>query len=157
MSAAGNQTKATSIPAIERASERSWADWLTLFEAEGAAKLPHSEIAKIALAALPESLQNPHWWAQGVAIAFEQHTGLRVPGQSSTGDFRVSASRTMSCNRDEAIERWIARFARSTHLGGVLYSRCDGSVHFAAETISQSVWSAMATIQGREVIDGSSW
>lgn len=117
MSAAGNQTKATSIPAIERASERSWADWLTLFEAEGAAKLPHSEIAKIALAALPESLQNPHWWAQGVAIAFEQHTGLRVPGQSSTGDFRVSASRTMTCNRDEAIERWIARFAGSTHLG----------------------------------------
>ena len=117
MGTAGNETKATSISAIERASERSWADWVTLFETEGAAQLTHPEIARIALAALPEQLQNPHWWAQGVAIAFEQHVGLRVPGQSSTGDFRVSASRTMSCDRDEAIARWIARFAGSTHLG----------------------------------------
>ncbi len=78
---------------------------------------PPPEIARIALAALPEQLQNPHWWAQSVAIAFEQHVGLRVPGQSSTGDFRVSASRTMSCDRDEAVARWIARFAGSPHLG----------------------------------------
>lgn len=119
MSAAGNQTKATSIPAIERAFGRSWAEWLEIFAQAGAAKLPHPEIARIALEALPETDtdQNRHWWAQGVAIAFEQHVGLRVPGQSSTGDFRVSASRTMSCDRDEAIERWIARFAGSPHLG----------------------------------------
>ena len=53
---AGNETKATNIPAIERAGERSWADWLELFEAEGAAQLslPPPEIARIALAALPE-------------------------------------------------------------------------------------------------------
>jgi hypothetical protein len=43
--------------------------------------------------------------------------------------------------------------SRSMHPGGVLYSRCDGSVHFAAETISQTIWSAMSTIQGREVVD----
>lgn len=117
MSASGNQTKATSISAIERASARSWAEWLSLFEAEGAAKLTHAEIARIARAAMPDTLKNPDWWAQGTAIAFEQHTGLRVPGQSSTGDFRVSASRTMGLDRDEAIERWAALFEAKPHLG----------------------------------------
>lgn len=113
----GNQTKAENVPAIERASGRSWADWLALFERENAGRLPHNEIARIARAAMPETLKNPDWWAQGTAIAFEQHIGVRVPGQSSTGEFRVSASRTMGCDRDESIERWIARFADLPHLG----------------------------------------
>ncbi len=76
----GNQTRAESVPAIERASNRSWSDWLALFDAAGAASLPHPEIARIARAAMPGTLKNPDWWAQGTAIAFEQHVGIRVPG-----------------------------------------------------------------------------
>lgn len=105
---AGNQTRAESVSAIERASGRSWDAWVKLFEAQNAAKLPHAEIAKIAGAALPDSLANPDWWAQGTAIAYEQHAGLRVPGQSSDGFFRVSASRTMALDRDAAITAWVA-------------------------------------------------
>lgn len=143
MSAAGNQTKATSIPGIERATERSWQDWLALFKAHDAAKLPHPEIAKIARAAVPETLYNPDWWAQGVAIAFEQHMGLRVPGQSSTGEFRVSASRTLDCDRDEAIERWIARFAGVPHL--------DHEVHNVRQsrTAKRSFWRATLDNAGK--------
>lgn len=113
----GNKTKAGNIPALERASGRSWTSWLEVFEAAGAAKLGHAEIAKAALEAMPAELQNAEWWAQGAAIAFEQHAGLRVPGQSSTGDFRVSASRTAPLDRDEAIARWVARFGEQAHRG----------------------------------------
>lgn len=114
-SAQGNQTKAGNISALERATGRSWADWLDLFDSAGAAKLPHADIARVAREAMPDSLENPDWWAQGAAIAFEQHAGLRVPGQSSAGDFRVSASRTVTFGRDEAIERWTARFGEQSH------------------------------------------
>lgn len=115
---ASNLTRAENIPAIERATGRSWDSWVKLFEAAGAAKLPHAEIAKIAHSGVPDDLRNPFWWAQGIAIAYEQHAGLRVPGQSSTGTFRVSASRTLPLDRDAAIAAWrTAHGARADHLG----------------------------------------
>lgn len=125
----GNKTRAGNIPALERASNRSWDEWLSIFEGAGAAKLTHPEIASVALAAMPATLENPEWWAQGAAIAFEQHAGLRVPGQSSTGDYRVGASRTMALTRDEAVERWAGRFGdsaqRGHELGQVRTSRTE--------------------------------
>lgn len=120
-STSGNRTRSENIPAIERATGRSWADWVALFEAEGAAKLGHAEIARLARAAMPSELKNPDWWAQGTAIAYEQHAGLRVPGQASNGSFRVSASRTMSMGRDDAVEAWAAGPGAATeHLGSTV-------------------------------------
>ncbi|QIM15805.1 hypothetical protein G7067_04245 [Leucobacter insecticola] len=113
-----NQTRPESVPGIERATGRSWADWVEIFEAQGARELPHSKIAIIARAAVPDTVKNPDWWAQGIAIAYEQHTGLRVPGQSSTGSFRVSASRTLFGDRDALITAWAAAADPLTeHLG----------------------------------------
>jgi prepilin-type processing-associated H-X9-DG protein len=40
--------------------------------------------------------------------------------------------------------------ARSRHPGGVNVSMCDGSVRFVSETISQGVWEAALSGQGRE-------
>lgn len=105
-----NRTRAGSIPALERASGLSWADWERAFEAAGARSLSHPEIAKVARDTMPEGVPNPDWWAQGAAIAYEQQVGLRVPGQSSTGTFRVGASRTLPLDRDAAIDAWIAAY-----------------------------------------------
>lgn len=114
----GSSTRANSIPALERATGRGWDEWLAHFAAHDAASQPHAEIARIARGFMPDDLQNPDWWAQGAAIAFEQHTGLRVPGQSSTGTFRVSANRTVTMDRDAAVEAWIAGpGAAAAHLG----------------------------------------
>lgn len=107
---ASTGTRATSVPSIERATGRDWASWLELFAAHGAEKLGHAEIAKVSRAALPNDMQSVDWWAQGVAIAFEQHMGLRVPGQGSDGLFRVSASRTLELDRDAAIDAWVAAY-----------------------------------------------
>ncbi|KIP52633.1 hypothetical protein [Leucobacter komagatae] len=114
----GNDTRGERVPAVERATGRSWSDWLAVFDAHGARSLSHAEIAKLALATMPPGVDNEGWWAQGTAIAFEQHVGLRVPGQSSTGDFRVSASRTLPVDRDAAIAAWVAaNGAAAEHLG----------------------------------------
>lgn len=108
MNARANETRSTSIPSIEKRTGKAWSEWLAYFHEHGAAQLPHPEIAKLALANVPADLENPEWWAQGIAIAFEQQTGLRVPGQASDGTFRVGVSRTLPLNRDEAIELWIS-------------------------------------------------
>jgi prepilin-type N-terminal cleavage/methylation domain-containing protein len=42
--------------------------------------------------------------------------------------------------------------ARSYHPGGVQLLRCDGSVHFVIDTIAISVWKAIATRAGGEVV-----
>lgn len=107
-SEAGNQTRAGSIPGIERATGREWAEWVRFFEDQEAAKLNHAEIARLARLAVPADLKNPDWWAQGIAIAYEQHAGLRVPGQASDGTFRVGASRSLPLGRDAAMEAWDA-------------------------------------------------
>ncbi|MGW9022290.1 hypothetical protein ACWGOE_12480 [Leucobacter chromiiresistens] len=113
-----NRTRPESVAAIERASGREWSAWVALFEAQGAPTLQHPAIAKIARAALADDLRNPDWWAQAIAIAYEQHAGMRVPGQSSAGTFRVSASRTLATDRDAAIEAWgAAHGSRTEHLG----------------------------------------
>lgn len=134
----GNRTRAESIPAIERATGRSWKSWVAHFEGHGATSLGHAEIARIARAEMPEELEKPDWWAQATAIAFEQHAGLRVPGQSSTGDFRVGANRTVSLDRDAAVEAWAAGpGAASEHLGraasGHRRSRTDKRSFFRFE------------------------
>lgn len=91
---------------IARATGRSWADWLRLLDAHEAEALPHREIAKLALHRMPEAMPNAQWWAQGTAIAYEQAKGIRVPGQSSQGDFQVTASRTVCGNRGSVCSAW---------------------------------------------------
>lgn len=104
----GNQTKAGNTTAIARATGRPWHAWVELLEQATASQLSHPEIAAVARQAMPAEVSNPDWWAQGVAIAYEQHAGIRVPGQSAGGDYRVSASRTVSLDRDVAAEQWQA-------------------------------------------------
>lgn len=116
--AGSNRTRATSIPALERATGLPWDELVRRFEEHGAASLAHAEIARLARGWMPDELQNPDWWAQGAAIAYEQHGGLRVPGQSSSGAFRVGASRTLAADRDAAVEAWAAGPGTATeHLG----------------------------------------
>jgi prepilin-type N-terminal cleavage/methylation domain-containing protein/prepilin-type processing-associated H-X9-DG protein len=47
--------------------------------------------------------------------------------------------------------------ARSYHPGGVNFARADGSVRFVNETVSLTVWKALGTRCGGEIIDGSSY
>jgi prepilin-type N-terminal cleavage/methylation domain-containing protein len=42
--------------------------------------------------------------------------------------------------------------ARSKHPGGVHAARADGSVHYFTDSVSQSVWRALSTSQGGEVV-----
>ncbi|WIB14915.1 hypothetical protein DEJ34_12310 [Curtobacterium sp. MCPF17_050] len=45
------------------------------------------------------------WWAQSVAVGYEQSRGLRVPGQRSDGTFAVSASRQVDGDREAVLDR----------------------------------------------------
>lgn len=96
--------KPTNTSAITKATNRPWDDWVAALDAAGAREMNHGDIAKQALKLMPEPVEQKGWWAQGAAIAYEQHTGLRIPGQSSDGDFRTSTTKTFGDDKDAALQ-----------------------------------------------------
>lgn len=96
-------TKGINIESIEKATGKSWDEWLKFFDSIGAKDLSHKEIAQKV-----HEDGTPGWWSQNVTVAYEQHIGRRVPGQRSDGKFDVSVSKTIDGTMDEAFDKWLA-------------------------------------------------
>ena len=102
--------KPINISAIEAATNRPWQQWVQLLEEAGAGQMNHSQIAVLALELMPADVKQKEWWAQGTAVAFEQHAGLRVPGQACRQRICWAAA-------------FQARFCRETIATGVLFGK----------------------------------
>ena len=74
----------------------------------GARELSHAELARLVNEQL-KGMESSGWWAQGITVAYEQHTGKRVPGQLANGLFELAVSKSVASPRSElfpAIVRW---------------------------------------------------
>ena len=111
--------KSSNTAGIAAATGRAWDEWVELLDAAGAREMTHSAIAVLALKHMPESLERDEWWAQAAAVAYEQHAGLRVPGQTCTGDFQLSTSKTVAGDKDAALQAWVALVGGREEFGGV--------------------------------------
>lgn len=136
--------KPTNTSAIAKATNRPWDKWTTALDAAGARKMNHRDIAKQALKLMPVSVEQKEWWAQGVAIAYEQHVGLRVPGQTSTGSFQTSTSKTFPGNKDAALKAWLDLASTRTEFNGV-------DIEEAASTSETAKWRYWRV----QLVDGS--
>jgi hypothetical protein len=74
--------------AVEKATGKTWAQWLALLDAVGAKKMAHREITALLGAHI-----DARWWKQMVAVGYEQARGLRAVHQKVDG-FSASASKT---------------------------------------------------------------
>lgn len=115
--------------ALIAATGRGWADWKRELEQADAGELSHAGIARL----LAEAHGVPGWWAQNLAVRFEQETGRRAPGQSCRGDFQASASRTMAGDLDEVFTRVCAHMAPLDALDGCSFAA-------PAETSATEKW-----------------
>ncbi len=104
------------IKSVERATNRSWDEWLQFMEAIGANRLSHHEIAAKVLEELDGKVDNLGWWAQSVTVAYEQYTGHRIPGQRPDGTFQTSVSKTTPLGMQELMDRWVNFAARDTEV-----------------------------------------
>lgn len=100
-------TKNTRIQPIERATNRSWDDWLRFMDGIGAKDLNHHQIATKVLYELEGKLDNYAWWAQSVTVAYEQHIGRRIPGQRSDGTFQTSVSKATQLGMKKLMDQWV--------------------------------------------------
>ncbi|MFF0991037.1 hypothetical protein [Kocuria nitroreducens] len=116
-------TRGTSTASIARATGIPWEAWTARLDELGARAMSHAEVARRVAEQLEGTVENPEWWAQSVAVAWEQHTGARRPGQAGDGSFGASASRTVAGTPDEALTRWTALMAGRTAVGGVPFQQ----------------------------------
>ena len=101
---ANSIVKPINTEAIEKATGASWKEWRAFLDDAKAADMDHNDIVKKARTFRSIS----GWWAQSVAVAYEQSIGRRKPGQSSDGSFSVSLSRTLPMPQHTAFESWCA-------------------------------------------------
>lgn len=95
------------IKSVERATNRTWEEWLQFMEAIGAKHLSHHEIATKVLEEMDGKIENLGWWAQSVTVAYEQYTGHRAPGQRPDGTFQTSVSKATPLGMQELINQWV--------------------------------------------------
>ncbi|SDI47678.1 hypothetical protein SAMN04488693_11256 [Arthrobacter subterraneus] len=94
------------IASIERATNRSWDQWLRFLDSVGGRDLSHKDIALKVHEELDGTMDSAGWWAQSIAVAYEHHIGRRVPGQRSDGTFQLSVSRSTALGLKELMARW---------------------------------------------------
>ena len=94
------------IKPVERATNRSWDEWLRFMDGIDAANLDHHQIALKVYEELDGTLEQLGWWTQAVTVAYEQYIGRRIPGQRPDGTFQTSVSRSTSLGMDELMEKW---------------------------------------------------
>jgi hypothetical protein len=100
-------TTTSRVKAVERATNRTWDEWLEFMNSIDAKSLDHHNIAVKVLEELDGTIDNLGWWAQAVTVAYEQHIGRRIPGQRPDGTFQTSVSKSTELGMKELMDRWV--------------------------------------------------
>jgi hypothetical protein len=94
------------IKPVERATNRTWDEWLAFMDRIGARDMDHKAIALEVYEELDGTIERLGWWTQAVTVAYEQYIGRRIPGQRPDGTFQTSVSRSTTFGMTELMERW---------------------------------------------------
>ncbi len=77
--------------AVEKATGKGWAEWVTVLDRDGAGNMSHKEIATH----LHEKRGVGEWWCQMVTVGYEQAKGRREKHEKPDG-YEVSVNKTMA-------------------------------------------------------------
>jgi hypothetical protein len=99
--------------AVTARTGRAWHEWVRLLDADGAAAMPHGEIAAL----VHRKFAVGDWWAQTVTVGYERIKGLRERGQRRNGTYEASKSRTFDVPVSTLFDLWADDGARRRWLG----------------------------------------
>jgi hypothetical protein len=94
---------------------RTWQQWVRALDADGAAAMPHGDIAKI----VHKKYEVGDWWAQSVTVGYERIKGLRERGQRRNGTYEANKSRTFNVPVKALFDAWADGAARQRWLDAV--------------------------------------
>lgn len=113
------QTAGISDAAVEKATGKTWAEWLKSLDAAGAKQMSHREIA----AFLHDQQKCSPWWSQMITVGYEQARGRREKHQKPAG-YSISASKTITvpvaqlfaaCSDPKSRRRWLGAHRLAVH------------------------------------------
>lgn len=97
--------------AVKVRTGKIWTEWFAILDQAGARRMSHKEIA----AYLHEPCGVPGWWAQMVAVGYEQEHGLRAKYQKPDG-YGITRSRTLGAPIEAVFAAWEDPRARARWL-----------------------------------------
>ena len=113
--------KEMSVKPIEDHSAKSWKEWVKKLDSMDARNLKHKDIAILTRQLMDDGWWDKKkqpkldWWAQGIAICYEQHCGMRIAGQQSDGLFAATISKTVSGDLDALFKKWLKNNIKDKH------------------------------------------
>ena len=84
-------TAGMSDASVKKATGRTWAEWVSILDKAGAAKMEHGPIT-----AIVAKHDAGDWWTQMVTVGYERIRGLRGRGQRRSGSWEAAKSRTFN-------------------------------------------------------------
>ena len=99
--------------AVFAGTGQHWAEWFTLLDAAGCARMSHKEIVAVVNEHCGKS-----WWRQMVAVEYERARGLRDTNMNCEGDYSVSVSRTVGAPAATMFDAWNDPAQREAWLPG---------------------------------------
>ncbi|GAB2586415.1 hypothetical protein Aab01nite_51600 [Paractinoplanes abujensis] len=109
------------IKPVEKATNRTWDEWLAFMDGIGARELDHKQIALAVHHELDGTGVEPlGWWTQAVTVAYEQFIGRRIPGQRPDGTFQMSVSKSTTMGMQELMNAWAAYAPADPYVTGLL-------------------------------------
>jgi len=104
----GAMAENSRIKPVERATNRTWDEWLKFMDSIDAKSLDHYGIAVKVFEELDGKIDNLGWWTQAVTVAYEQYIGRRIPGQRPDGTFQTQQSKVTKLGMKELMDKWVA-------------------------------------------------
>jgi uncharacterized protein YndB with AHSA1/START domain len=111
------EVSGTSSEAVERATGKPWAEWMTLLDAAGGREMTHKEL--VFQLALDRNVSS--WWQQQIAVAYENSRGLRAKHEMTDG-YQISRSRTMAAAAERLYDAFLDEDARRRWLPDAEFS-----------------------------------
>jgi hypothetical protein len=94
---------------------RTWQEWMRVLDRDGAAALPHGEIAVL----VSEKHGVGAWWSQTVTVGYERMKGLRDRGQRRGGAYEAGKTKTFNLPVKTLFDAWASDTTRRRWLKGV--------------------------------------
>jgi uncharacterized protein YndB with AHSA1/START domain len=92
--------ESNSVPAeaVQRATGKSWEEWLTILDEAGAHEWNHKQI--VAFLSTNYSDRVSDWWQQSLTVGYEKARGKRILGQTADAGFQVGVQKTLPLASD---------------------------------------------------------
>lgn len=117
--------------AVRKATGKGWDEWFALLDSEGAAALPHKQVARMLH---DKGYIASGWWCQMVTVEYERARGKRVLGGTESAGFQIGVQKTLPLAAEDAWNLITQPEGLALWLGTVTDLRWEkGAVYTSAE------------------------